>query len=50
MHYYLFLDDERNPENVIWIELPSVKWVIVRSYEIFIKTIETNGIPYCVSF
>ena len=32
----LFLDDERNPEDVTWIKYPeSIDWVVVRSYDEF---------------
>lgn len=49
-HYHLFLDDNRNPRDVIWIDLPPVEWTVVRSYEEFTKTIEHNGVPATVSF
>jgi len=33
----LFLDDERNPEDVTWIDYPKdIKWIIVRSLDTFI--------------
>ena len=32
----LFLDDERNPEDVTWIDYPeSIDWKVVRSYSEF---------------
>lgn len=32
----LFLDDERNPEDVTWLNYPdNVEWVVVRDYEDF---------------
>jgi dGTP triphosphohydrolase len=32
----LFLDDERNPEDVTWIDYPeSIEWTVVRSYDEF---------------
>ena len=32
----LFLDDERNPEDVTWIDYPeSIDWKVVRSYDEF---------------
>jgi len=49
-HYHLFLDDERMPKDVKWIELPSVNWVIVRNYKQFVETIERDGIPHTISF
>lgn len=49
-HYHLFLDDERFPKDVKWIELPSVQWVIVRNYRQFVETIQRDGIPQTVSF
>lgn len=48
--YYLFLDDERAPRDVKWVELPPANWVIVRSYDAFVKTIEEKGVPEFVTF
>ena len=32
----LFLDDERSPEDVTWINYPKdIEWVVVRSYDEF---------------
>ena len=32
----LFLDDERNPQDVTWVKYPKhVEWVVVRSYDEF---------------
>lgn len=49
-HYNLFLDDERSPSVVTWIELPLVHWVIVRSYNQFVETILKFGVPNCITF
>ena len=49
-YYNLFLDDERVPKNVTWVELPLVEWVIVRNFEQFITYIKLHGIPARVSF
>lgn len=49
-HYHLFLDDERMPKDVKWIELPPVQWVIVRNYKQFVETIEKDGLPQTISF
>lgn len=49
-HYHLFLDDERIPNDVKWIDLPSVNWVIVRNYKAFVETIQQLGVPHMVSF
>lgn len=53
-NYNLFLDDERNPKDVlnysdnqIYIQVP---WFIVRNYEQFCSTIKEKGIPNMVSF
>jgi hypothetical protein len=48
--YAVFLDDERFPENVTWIDLPPVVWTIVRNYDEFVKTIEEKSIPTIISF
>ena len=49
-NYYLFLDDERVPADVTWINLPLVNWTIVRTYEEFVNAIQKNGIPAICSF
>jgi hypothetical protein len=49
--YYLFLDDERMPKNVTWINLPSnVDWVIVRNYNQFVDYVEKHGLPKHISY
>lgn len=48
--YNLFLDDCRFPHHVKWINLPDVKWQIVRSYEEFTSFINKNGLPDIISF
>ena len=48
--YYLFLDDERMPKNVTWVNLPAQNWQIVRSYDEFVDFILKNGVPCFVSF
>ena len=52
MSYHLFLDDERNPQDVFWIALPcpSEPWLIVRSYGAFVEMIMCRGLPEFVSF
>lgn len=37
MGYNLFLDDVRIPSEVNWVKLPSVNWIVVRSYQEFIN-------------
>ncbi len=55
MSYNLFLDDFRMPADVV-LYMPKCayytdrEWVIVRSYDEFVKTIEEMGIPQAVSF
>ncbi len=41
----VFLDDIRFPENVTWITLPKVEWIIVRNYDEFTYTINKFGVP-----
>lgn len=50
MKYNLFLDDERIPQMVTWVNLPNVNWEVVSCYEQFVHTIEKNGLPEIVSF
>jgi len=50
MKYSLFLDDIRNPEDVKWVNLPTVSWVIVRDYSQFVAEIVANGLPSFISF
>lgn len=50
MKYYLFLDDERIPQKVTWVDLPLVEWIIVRNYNQFIDIIQKNGLPEAISF
>lgn len=51
MSYYLFLDDERYPKNVTWVQLPeNVEWVIVRDFRQFVRKIEKDGLPAFISF
>jgi hypothetical protein len=51
MSYALFLDDDpdRIPNELSWIDLPPYNWVIVRSYDEFVKTILERGIPFACS-
>ena len=46
----LFLDDFREPSDVTWASLPSVKWDIVRSVGSFKDWVNKEGIPSLVSF
>jgi len=48
--YYLFLDDERTPEQVTWIQLPKASWIIVRNYNAFTQYIEEHGLPEFIAF
>jgi hypothetical protein len=48
--YKLFLDDERDPFKVTWVEMPLGPWEIVRSYAEFVKTITEKGLPIFVAF
>ena len=50
MYYKLFLDDERKPSQVTWIEMPLGPWMVVRSYDEFVKCIKENGMPAYISF
>ena len=50
MYYNLFLDDERFPCKVSWINLPPVQWEIVRNYSQFIQIITERGLPEHISY
>lgn len=51
MSYNLFLDDQRTPNEVTWVDYGDVTdWVIVRSYEDFISVVRSRGAPSNVSF
>lgn len=51
MSYYLFLDDERIPQNVTWVHIyQNVEYVIVRDYNSFCDYISKNGLPTFVTF
>jgi hypothetical protein len=50
MMYHLFLDDERNPERVTWVDIPIAVYTVVRSYEEFVAAIEQYGVPIYVTF
>lgn len=49
--YWLFLDDERLPRAVTWVELPVLgPWTVVRSYDAFISIIASRGLPLAIAF
>ena len=49
--YCLFLDDERMPDQVTWVDFPRYEVIhIIRSYEGFVKQIEVHGLPMFVCF
>lgn len=50
MSYNLFLDDERFPRQVTWVDLPLVQWLIVRNYNDFLRIIKDKGLPQRISF
>ena len=58
MKYNLFLDDERRPEDVTWINPKEGSpgydsnplWWTVRNYKDFVRVITKHGLPSCVSF
>lgn len=47
--YKLFLDDLRNPVHV-YKTTSNSEWVIVRSYDEFVRAIEQRGRPMTISF
>ena len=51
MSYVLFLDDERMPDKVDWVQFPRYETIyIIRTYEGFIRQVETYGVPMFVCF
>lgn len=50
MSYNLFLDDQRKPSDVKWIDLPLVDWTVVHHFGEFVNTIKKLGIPRFVSY
>lgn len=50
MSYNLFLDDVRFPNTTKHVELPMYNWVIVRSYDEFVKIITERNLPYHINF
>jgi hypothetical protein len=50
MIYNLFLDDERKPKDVTWVELPFVNWIIARDYDNFVRIITQYELPVNISF
>lgn len=49
--YYIFLDDERNPSQVKWTEIPDLPWTVVRTYGNFKALITVKGyLPEFISF
>ena len=50
MSYHLFLDDEREPKDVKWLDLPPYNWVVVKNVNQFVQTVKSKGIPETVSF
>jgi hypothetical protein len=48
--YHLFLDDERNPGDVTWCNLPSARYTVVRNFDDFVRHVVSFGVPEFVSF
>lgn len=48
--YFLFLDDFRNPNDVYWVRLPIKPYLVCRTFNEFVSTISTKGLPKFVSF
>jgi hypothetical protein len=48
--YNIFLDDIRVPSDVTWVSVPKKDYLIVRNYDLFVKTIKHKGIPDFISF
>lgn len=50
MSYTLFLDDERSPDKVNWVEFPRHNVVVVRSHQEFVDYVTEHGVPEFVCF
>lgn len=50
MSYAMFIDDQRIPRNVTWIELPNRSWQICRNIDEVMQNIWTRGFPEFISF
>lgn len=52
MGYCLFLDDERNLDDVTWVSLPKVNndWKTVRNFDQFTLCIASHGMPKFIAF
>ncbi len=51
MSYYLFLDDERNPNQVTWVNIPRDRiYEVVRNYDQFVQHVTEKGLPSYVTF
>ena len=48
--YRLFLDDQRKPNDVKWVELPWVRGLSLDRTKEFCNYIEKNGLPEFISF
>ena len=50
-NYNLFLDDERLPNHVTWVDLPpNQHYSLVRNYQEFVDLITLRGIPKFVTY
>lgn len=47
---YIFLDDERLPHKVTWVELPLHPYTVLRSYNEFVEHITKHGLPKFISY
>lgn len=51
MSYRLFLDDERVPGDVTWVDYHSYEsWKVVRTFDEFVERIKNFGMPSVISF
>ena len=50
-NYNLFLDDERLPNHVTWVDLPpNQHYSVVRNYQEFVDLITLRGLPKFVTY
>jgi hypothetical protein len=45
----LFVDPKKYPKDITWAYLPDEEYILIRTFDHFVRHIETNGIPKFIS-